>query len=595
MQDQSPAGNDEGNARMSRIFLLRLLIALLQAAALYLLTKAATEPLSWPATTPRLFGPLLLVSIYVPLLLIVGLGQMRTRQLSAWAVIAAIAVAALAYHDAARGRVSEYSGGLMPWPWFHLWLALSAGIFIAHVLVVDSVAEGRLAPSYARHFNTAWKLGVQAALASAFVGMFWLMLHLGAELFKLLGIIAIRDLISHDWFGFPASTLALAVSLHVTDVQPALIRGIRTIILTLFSWLLPLLALIILGFLGSLLFTSLAPLWQTHFATELLLTSAALLVFLINSCYQDGAPEHTASRIKRLAGTLGAIELVPLLALAIRALSLRVGQYGWTTERILAAAAIVLGCCYAIGYASAAIRARTWLKRLEMTNFIAAYLFLAMVVLLFSPIADPARLMVASQVARLRSGATVPEKFDFAALKFDGARWGASALAELAKDQQDPNAAAIRSRAADAIAMTDRYGSRDTDYSAGELAAHVTVLPQGRTLPPVFYEQAFWKKNEYGVPRCVNEPDGTCLARYIALRPGAPEAILFLDDAAGNIFEQDAGGQWQLTGRLSGLNYCAKFQSGLKNGDIRLEPHAWPDLVIGGLRMNVLPSEEECP
>ncbi|HEV3018588.1 MAG TPA: hypothetical protein VGY49_06185 [Burkholderiaceae bacterium] len=56
--------------------------------------------------------------------------------------------------------------------------------------------------------------------------------------------------------------------------------------------------------------------------------------------------------------------------------------------------------------------------------------------MLFSPIADPARLMVADQMARLRSGAVGPDKFDFGALKFDGARWGAPALAQLAQTQE---------------------------------------------------------------------------------------------------------------------------------------------------------------
>src|SRR5690606_2556383 len=151
-------------------------------------------------------------------------------------------------------------------------------------------------------------------------------------------------------------TLVLSVSLHVTDVQPSLIRGVRTLALPLFSWLLPLLAAILLGFLASLPLVSLEPLWNTRSPATLLLAAAALLVFLINSSYQDGDAEWTASRIRRYAVVLGALELLPLAGLAAWAVWLRVDQYGWTVERILAAAVVLLVAGYALGYAVAVLR-----------------------------------------------------------------------------------------------------------------------------------------------------------------------------------------------------------------------------------------------
>ena len=209
----------------SRPFLARLLTALLQALALYLLAEALDAPLSWPATERRLFIPMLLVSAYVPLVLQLGLGQIRPRPLAIWAAIAAVVIAGLGYHDAVRGRVAEFPNEILLLPSFSLWLALSAGLYIAHVLVVDAVIERRLVPSYPRHFDTAWKQGVQMVLAASFVGVFWAVLYLGAALFNLVDIDFFRRLIEHRWFAFPATTLALAVSVHVEDVQPALIRG----------------------------------------------------------------------------------------------------------------------------------------------------------------------------------------------------------------------------------------------------------------------------------------------------------------------------------------------------------------------------------
>jgi hypothetical protein len=584
-----PSESDPG----SRFVLAsRIVVAMIQAAALYLLTGAAKAPISWPATQPAAFVPLLLVFSYVPVLLLLGLGQVRPRSLALWTVIASAIVAGLGYHDAVRGRAADFVGAEAFWPSFPLWLALAGSFFVAHVLVVDSLLEKRLLTSYPRHFDTAWKFGVQCGLAVAFTGVFWGVLHLGAGLFRLVDIDFFMRLIEKRWFVFPATTLALAVAIHVTDVQPALIRGARSMALTLFSWLLPLLAAILLGFLVSLPFISLAPLWKTHFATALLLISAGLMVLLINSCYQDGEGERTASRVKRGASLVGAVELIPLVALAAWALALRVGQHGWTVERILAAAVIVLAACYAIGYAAAAVRSPTWMKRLEITNLATAYVFLAVVLALFTPTADPARLMVSDQMSRLRSGAVSPDQFDFRALKFDGARWGAAALEQLGQIREGPDAATIAEKARQALASTNRFAWRNAGPppATNELAQRIEVHPAGRTLPTGFLEDAFVTADEPQRPYCLTGPvrRGQCLARFVTLNREQPEAIVFVDSISrGYLFEQNADGHWRRTAQLQFDFNCGGARVGIENGDIGREPHAWPDLIIGGRRAEI--------
>ena len=567
------------------VLVSRVLVAVVQAAALYLLTDAAKAPRTWPATQPAVFVPLLLVFSYVPVLALLGFGQIRARALALWAAIALIVLVVLGCHDVLRGRVADFVGAETHWPSPPLWLALTSSLFVANVLVVDSIVERRLLTSYPRHFDTAWKFGVQCGLSVLFLVVFWGVLYLGAGLFKLVDIDYFRRLIEKRWFAFPATTLALAVAIHVTDVQPALIRGVRSVALTLFSWLLPLLAGILLGFLASLPFISLLPLWKTHFATALLLAAAGLLVLLINSCYQDGEAEQTRSRIKRIAVIVGAIELVPLVALAAWALALRVGQYGWTVERILAAAVIVVFASYAIGYAGSTVRSPTWMKRIEITNLATAYVFLFLVVALFSPIADPARLMVADQMARLRSGAVSPDKFDFRALKFDGARWGAAALEQLAQAKEGPEAATIAQMARQAQNLTNRFAGRSGTKSpatADEMSQRVAVYPAGRTLPKMFFDDAFVAVDDLHRPYCPFGM-GRCVARFVSLGNGQPEVVVFIDfHSIGFLFEQDAAGHWKRTAQLQGDFSCSRAREEVENGEIRLQPHAWPDLLIGG-------------
>jgi len=590
MPDHAWASEAAAGAR--RVLVLRVLTALCQAAALYLITAAARMPLSWPATHPAAFVALLLVSCFVPLLILFGLGQVRPRPLLLWACAAAVAAAGLGVHDALRGRVPDFHGPEVSWPSFPLWIALAASLFVAHVLVIDSIIERRLVSSYPRHFDTSWKVAVQSGLAIAFVGVFWGVLELGAGLFKLVDVDFFRRLIGRRWFVFPATTLALAVAIHATDVQPALIRGARSMALALFSWLLPLLAAILLGFLASLPFISLAPLWKTHFATLLLLTAAILLVILINSCYQDGAAEQTRSRIKRGAVRVAAIELLPLVGLAAYALWLRIGQYGLTVERIQAAAVIVLVACYAAGYATASLRSPAWMQRMEVTNRIAAWLFIAVVLTLFSPLADPARLMVADQVARLRSGAVSADTFDFGALKFDGARWGAAALEQMARATEGAQAAPVADRARRALALQNRYEWNQAALqspTADALAQRIVVRPAGRALPPTFVNDALMAPySGAGRPNCTVQAGPVCIARFVDLGQGRAEAIVFIDAFSnGFLFESGPDGRWLKSALLQGNYRCAEMRSQFEEGQIRLQPHPWPDLLVGGRSIEI--------
>src|SRR5471032_1821212 len=151
--------------------------------------------------------------------------------------------------------------------------------------------------------------------------------------------------------------------MHMTDVRLAIVRGIRTLLLVLLSWILAGAALIVDGFLVTLIFTGLYHLWQTRFAATLLLGSDALLVVLINAAFQSGVAADVAPRV---------------------------GDYGWTSERVIAAACLLVASCYAAGYAWAACRPGAWLAAIAKVNRATAFVILALLLALFTPLADPA-------------------------------------------------------------------------------------------------------------------------------------------------------------------------------------------------------------
>jgi hypothetical protein len=97
--------------------------------------------------------------------------------------------------------------------------------------------------------------GVQLALSIGFAGAFWLLLFLGAALFKVIGLTFLGDLIQKTWFAFPLTGLAFATAVQLTDVRDGLIRGVRAVALMLLSWLLLVMTVLAAGFLAALPFT----------------------------------------------------------------------------------------------------------------------------------------------------------------------------------------------------------------------------------------------------------------------------------------------------------------------------------------------------
>jgi hypothetical protein len=583
---------DENWSAARPLAAFRLIVGVAQGLALYLLYSAFDSKV-WPATHGQLFAPLLLLALFLPPIAIVGAANLRVRTLLIWLATAAVLIVALGWYDiwrawqanaipagTAKGTISESQ--LLPT--FALFFFLAAGLFVAHALIAGGDTDRRFMAAYPTHFDVAWKLAVQIALAAAFVAAFWLILWLGAELFQLIKLDFFEKLIEHRWFAIPASALATAAALHVSDVRAGLVRGIRTLTLVLLSWLLPLMALIGAGFLVGLIFTGLAPLWATRHASALLLTTAAVLVILINAAYQDGHGERQASLFFRYGIRFASLLLLPLVVLAAYAVGLRVNQYGWTVDRIASAASVLVAASYAIGYvANAAIPERRFL---EIWNFATALLILAVLFALFSPIADPARISVASQMARLASGKLKPEAFDYNFLRWEAARFGRDALVKLAAPSSPQ---AIRLRAQAALTSTNRYASSTIATSPADLAARLVVHPAGRAVPKSFLETQWNEIPAYQLPPCMVESRFKCDLLFVDMDGDGQNEIMLLSTSWGQavIFHDNRSAGWQMAGTLAIPSQCSdRVRKALLRYDFRLVPRAWQtkDFDIFGTR-----------
>jgi hypothetical protein len=467
--------------------------------------------------------------------------------------------------------------------------ALALALFIAHALVTAGDADRRLVAAYPTYFDVAWKYEVQLLLSLLFLGLFWGVLWLGAELFRLIDIDNLRTLITRASFAMPASALAFAFALHVTDVRVTLVQGMRNLLHILLSALLPVAVFLIGGFIASLPFTGLAPLWRTSHGSEIVLASVAVLIVLVNTAYRDGS-ENARPALLHWAGSAASLCLPLLVAISAYGLALRVGQRGWSSYRIVGVAWLVVAGCYAAGYAWAAIASRPWLwlKQLETTNLVAACAIVAAVVALTTPIADPDRLAIGAQTARLELGRVSPDQFDFNYLRFDSGRYGLEALERL-KTFKGPNAEAIEQHAKQALVLTQPYAPAPP--SPVDLAG-MAVFPSGQMLPQSLVRQNWTGyPARYLLPACLFDASVKCEA-FVTGGGGRGAQILLAELTGarrGVVLQQDGGGAWRPIGTLSGAMRCESVRDALRAGDYSWVPSLQQDIEAAGQRLTIAP------
>ena len=572
----------------------RLGIGLVQGLLLYGLYRsmATHDALTWPATNPPLFAALVLACAFTPVMLLAGVGRLSVKGLAIWGMVAAAVLALLGWHDAAQ-QASDYFRP--PYLRFPVVAFSAAALFIAHHLIVPAVAARRWIADFDDYFDTAWKAGVQLVLSLGFTGAFWLLLFLGAALFRIIDLRFLSDLIGEEWFAIPVTCLVFAIAVQLTDVRAGLIRGVRTVALMLLSWLLLVITVLVAGFLLALPFTGLDGLWETGSATALVLSAAAALIILINTAYQDGREDNLPPVALRVAVRVAAVLLTPLILIAVWGLSLRIGQHGLTPDRIIASACALVGAVYAAGYGWAALspfwKKTAWMKPLERTNVAAAVLTVGVILALFSPLLDPARLSVGDQMARLKRGAVNAADFDYAFLRFEAGKAGRAALADLAKSSD----AEVARLARQAQTTTSRYDVEQA--TTPPRTPRIGAWPTNTALPAGFVTSV-----RPGDPRYGCQEAAECLATSRDLNDDGKAEVLLATRFNIALFAQGADGVWTHQGDYR-VSYCGSGSSSGPAADARdllkdpqtapLAP-VWPDLSTarGGARFQ---PEEKCP
>jgi hypothetical protein len=559
--------------RAPSLLLLRLGIGLAQGLLLFLLLQAR-EINVWPGSDPYLFSAFSLALVFAPLVLLEGLGDIEINLLALWSgtIAALLATLGLYRHWRMEGVEQLHADYVL--------LALVAtALVIAQSLLRAGLREGKLIASYRSYFDTAWTLGARLLVWALLAGTAWALIGSGNSLYNWLRAHhpAMPLTLAPALVILPLLGLASAAVFDMTAGTSWTRRAMKAALLTCGTVALPMLAAAALALVIAHFVHAPVPLAQA-------LGCGALLLFAFNASYRGEA----RARWRKAFEFAAAFLILALAILAAFALATRIATFGWTAERVLAAAAVSALGLYGALYSGAALMSlggARWMQPVERINLGMACLLLIACCALASPLADPLPLAVKAQTARLAD----PAVFDFTWLARDGARFGHEALTRLARST-NPEIARDAT-----LALAIPPGSETPP--ATEIGANITVRTPGARLPNSLLAQD-WAGNAQ-VPPCLTKPRLACDAWFLDLDGDGVREILLVygNDARwwASVMKQSVmkpeGAGWRVAATLASPQ-CRGSLSRMRAGGVGLaDPTSvWRDVLVAGLRLTPTPA-----
>jgi hypothetical protein len=295
----------------------------------------------------------------------------------------------------------------------------------------------RFATPYPLVHGYAWSDAISAAGSLAFTGASWLLLLILSELFHLLKIDLLRDLLGEGWFGWSWSGAAFGAALGVLRNEAKIIGTLQRVVMVVLSILAVPLAAGLALFLVAMVVSGPDVLWQaTRSATPVLLLCAAAAWLLANAIVRDSDADASGSRVLRAAALVLTLAVLPLTVFAAVSLGTRIAQHGLSPERLWGLVAIAVATAYGFAWLVAVVRGRksgAWRGRVRRANLHLAVLIGVVALFLALPILDFGAISARNQLARLERGAVSAKTFDYEALRWDFGAAGRRALARLSK------------------------------------------------------------------------------------------------------------------------------------------------------------------
>ena len=392
-----------------------------------------------------------------PLAAAFSLERERWKEVTVFALVAGLVMAGLAWR--AIGGADQYNTNEE--------YGFGAGV-IATVIALPLFQAGfhrlRFKTPYRDAHFFAWTDGVSAGGSLAFVGLAWLLMLVLSQLFYLLKIDLLRELMNKEWFGWTYSGICFGGALGILRNHLKILGTLQFVVMLLFSLLAVPLAVALVCFLLAMLVSGPTVLWEaTESATPVLLACAAGSFVLTNAIVRDDDTDMTRSVVMRVTAFVLALGILPLTVFAAISMGTRVAQHGLSPERLWALVAIAVACAYGVAAWGAAVRGRIrgWRPYLRDANLNVAVGIAVLALFLALPILDFGGISAANQVSRLQSGKVSAKDFDYDALRWDFGDAGRRALAKLAKSGNAEVAKLAKAAQKQTQRSWSYYGERD--------------------------------------------------------------------------------------------------------------------------------------
>ena len=551
-----------------------IFIGLLQGTLCYLLmTYLAPHNDGW-----LFYGMPATIAITSALLLTVV--SFKQRALWYWMALIFVVVLAMSVwlkwqvEDSDKWRQHEV---FMFYGWRLLLMAMLALPWIQYSLHVS-----REQARYPHFYRQLWLNALTLLIVFVANGLFWLVLLLWSEMFKLVGIPFFSTLFfDTDWFGYVAFGLITALAVVLARTQSRLVTAVQKLLTFIATGLLPLVALLALMFILTLPFTGLEAISQRVSAAGLMSTLTLLLLLLmaiVREPQKEALPYPGALRYLIKCSLI----VAPIyMLIAGWSLWVRIQQYGWTPERLYGVLVVVVLLVWSFGYlASILRRGRNPLELQGPVILGVSLLALGLLVLLSSPVIDAWRISVNSHMGLYHSGKIKPDQVSLYMLDHSG-KPGRAALEALQKDvafNQDSK----RRRDLNSLLQ----GRRDPvkELTATQLVSKVVMAPGSQKPDDAFW--AFVKTQGYRITSCA-EQNACVLVSQDLNADGHPEQVLYaFGDGESLVFGMQKN-KWDLlaVATLPEGFTKDKLLQAVANQQLGSTPRIWRDITIDGKRL----------
>lgn len=430
---------------------------------------------------------------------------------------------------------------------------------------------------YAHFYTQQWQNILTLLLIAIANGLVWLILLLWSGLFKLANIEFFNKLFFEtEWFVYLVIGLVTSLTVILARQHPRLIVAIQKLLTLIATGLLPLVSLLVLLFLLTLPFTGLSVISQRISTAGLFSVLALIQLLLTAMVWEPHKPQLGYPRALRYLIQTAIIVTPVYPLLAGWALWLRVGQYGWSAERLQGALVVIVLVVWSVGYLISLLRHRqNPCASMGKIHLGVSLLGLTLLVLLHTPVLDSWRISVNSHMARYQSGKIKADQISLYMLSHSG-KPGREAMLAL---QKDPEFIKDAKRKRELTQLLN--GDLGTAQLTAAMLAKNVMVTSG-SLPP---DKSLWDaviEQHYRVESC-RETDSCVLVSQDLNGDGQPEQVLYaFGDNALLVFSRDERG-WEFKAETTlpeGVTKAVLLKA-VREGKVGAKPKAWRDITLG--------------